>query len=188
MGIHVSGGLPGTIFQSNGRVIQRVHLRIHCFGPYLHRFGTVLALFGTCLARYWCGNVPRFPENVLYLRLYEAMDTYGPAARGGLRYSEAGPGSLQGWSGWYLRPDVLGMARDIPWVGPWQYPPVPYPGTTPLPRVHPSPPHPRSGTRGHGLGPRPQRLAYSIKTVISGPPIYRQAYEPRVLTSHPWFI
>ena len=53
MGIHVSRGPKTAIFQSNGRVINYVHLRIHCFDLNIDLFDTVLTLFGPvwhCLA------------------------------------------------------------------------------------------------------------------------------------------
>ena len=47
----------------------------------------------------------------------EGYTGYYPAAKGGPRYSGAGPGSpCQGWSGWYLGPEYpVGTA---PWTHP----------------------------------------------------------------------
>ena len=68
------------------------------------------------------------------------------------------------------------MYRDIPWVGPWQYRGVlrvgipryqpsgyPYPGYTPATHQH---------AARRALTDPAQRLADSVKTVISGSPIY----------------
>ena len=45
VGIHVSRPAPTSIFQSNGRVIVHVHLRIHCFMVIWHWFMVIWHCF-----------------------------------------------------------------------------------------------------------------------------------------------
>ena len=62
VGIHVSKGPRMAKTQSNGRINLSVHLRIHCFDPYLALFGTVLTLFGPYLALFGLKNCIWDPE------------------------------------------------------------------------------------------------------------------------------
>ena len=61
------------------------------------------------------------------------------------------------------------MYRDIAWVGPWQYPAVQYPGYTPPPGYTTAPVLVSAGSAHLASA---QRLADSVKTVISGYSIY----------------
>ena len=68
---------------------------------------------------------------------------------------------------------TMGWALAIPWtLG--GYTPVHYPGT-------PLPVHPCTAPAGYTLQRPAQRLAYSIKTVISGSPIYHDLIDPDLI-------
>ena len=165
MGIHVSGTHNTVISQSNGRVNHGVHLRIHCFGTVFDMnmvlFGTVwhcLALFGHGIARLTSG-------------LTSDIDLQIPSLDTLLGHSWDPPwdtpGTLPGTDicmGWALAIPT-GVCTGIPTLVPTRYTPTP---GTPLPAT----PVIAGAAHGH----RPQRLADSIKTVYSGPPIYRQWY------------
>ena len=137
VGIHVSQTPRMTIFRSNGRVKQRVHLRIRLFDTVLTSIWHCLALYGTV-----------WP----YMALYTTVPGTGIPLFLGRVYHCSWDGSGTGvhmgaWEGLgrvYIWVPGRVWARVYPWVGPWQYQGVYYPGIptrTTLPRVHPSTAH-----------------------------------------------
>ena len=108
-----------TISQPNGRVFLSVHLRIDCFDLILALFGTVLTSFGTVWPSLGPRNSVLGPRNSVLGPRNSHMGPWiwdpGIAVYGTL---DMGP-----WDSCIWTLDMGPWARDIPPVGPWQYPP-----------------------------------------------------------------
>ena len=163
VGIHVSQVVKTAIIQSNGRVYLSVHLRMSLFGTVFSCFGTVWH----CLALFWDWFMGPGTE-IWYLGLrygylglrygtrdmgpwiwdpgYEALDPGYEALDPG--YEASGPGYTMGWA--LAIPDC--PCRGIP---------LHHPGYTS--------PHRAPYVHGaHRCQHPAQRLALSVKTVVSG--------------------
>ena len=136
------------------------------FGTVLRLFGTVLRLFGTvwhCSALFGTVIDLRYrPQGTSDIDLREPqISTSGYGCLGQL-YTGA-------WDSCIRVPGMgytMGWALAIP-MGYAGVLPTHYPGYTP----HRTP---RTAPAGYTLQPAAQRLADSVKTVISGCPIYRE--------------